>query len=563
MGGPERKTGPERRQSGVTTAGLGGQREVQTAVHPLAALQRSVGNQAVQRLLGVSPAGPGVVQRQPNPPAAPGGPAAGRVILLDANVIGEINRGNAQAAQALLSLRGSAKVYISQQAFNELTSQPGTMMAGVGPDLPRTAAANRLLLEDLGIEVAPPGSAADRIEVHNTNINKMRGNISAEDLAHVAQARAIGAELFSLDRAFRKQSTMIEKQLGVKIAPESLSIPLVGQKGGEDYRVARKLLGLDEVEITVGGRVKRAPKPPAGGGPPPGGPPPAAPRPPGPAGPTAGPAGPTAGPTAGPAATSAAPAKSATPKISPEVRAVAREIAGNVSTDLKMLRAARLLKAATQVFEGVSALDTLNEFKGMAMSSLAGRGFLLTVEIARAEVMEKEARKLAAGYAPFSESVTAATFRLAGASLDPLAAGQAGVHVADLLDQLTDLRRDLGERIDSLDQTVQIVLAKRQAALNILKSRSASGALAMATFGTGELAKLFAASEDLTRISGSLNGALASFRGMKAMLDDDIATLTAWDDALFASCERGGYCSSGTVHIPFMGDSRMRSYPGE
>ncbi|HEX2224453.1 MAG TPA: PIN domain-containing protein [Thermoanaerobaculia bacterium] len=551
MGGPEHKAGPERKQGGATTAGPGAQRAAQATGHPLVALQRSMGNQAVQRLLGVSPAAPGLVQRQPNPGAAPGGPAGGRVILLDANVIGEINRGNAQAAQALLSLRGSAKVYISRQAFNELTSQPGTMMAGVGPDLPRTAAANRLLLEDLGIEVAPPGAAADRIGVHETNINKMKGNISSEDLAHVAQAKAIGAELFSLDRAFRKQAAMIEKQLGVKIAPESLSVELVGnKKKSEDYRVARQLLGLDEVEITVGGRVKRPPKTPAGGGPP-GGP------------------GGSGGPqpshsTATPARPAGTPAKpAATPKISPEIRAVAREAARTAATDLSLLRAGRILKTATQVLEGVSALDTFSEFKGMAMSQLAGRGFVLTGEIAQAQGLEKQAREMGAAYAPFSESVTASTFRLAGASLDPLSAGQAGVHVADLLDQLTDLSRDLGERIDSLDQTVQIVNAKRQAALNILNSRSASAALVMATFTGATHAKLFAVSQDLQRISGALKGALASFRGMKAMVDDDIATLAAWDDALFESCKRGGYCSSRTVHIPFVGDSRMRSYPGE
>jgi hypothetical protein len=93
-----------------------------------------------------------------------------RMILIDADVIDQISRGNAQAAQALLRLRSTATIYISQQAFNELTSQPGTMIAGIGPDLPRTATANRLLLEELGIHVAPPGNMGQRVAAYAENI---------------------------------------------------------------------------------------------------------------------------------------------------------------------------------------------------------------------------------------------------------------------------------------------------------------------------------------------------------------------------------------------------------
>lgn len=78
MGGPERQRGQERRQNGgATAAASGGQREAQTADHPLAVLQRSLGNQAVQRpsfpaaVLFLSLATlPAVTQEEPPPPGA-------------------------------------------------------------------------------------------------------------------------------------------------------------------------------------------------------------------------------------------------------------------------------------------------------------------------------------------------------------------------------------------------------------------------------------------------------------------------------------------------------------
>ncbi len=536
MGGPVRDS-KAKEQQGQGRAAIGpAAQNVERSAHPILQMQSTVGNQAVQRMLGT-----GTVQRQPAPGGPAGGQGGGRTILIDANVIGEINRGNAQAAQTLLALRGNNKVYISRQAFNELTSQPGTMIAGVGPDLPRTAAANRLLLQDLGIEVAPSGAAPDRIAVHDTNIAKMKGNISAQDLAHVAQAKAIGAEVWSLDRAFRKQASMIEKQLGVKVAPETVSTPLVGQKAGEDYRVARKLLNLGEVEITVGGVVKKTPPPtPIGGG---GSVPPKTPAP-------SGPTGPIKPPSGGASSASAA-------------RSIAREAARQAATDMRLLKAARVLATASQVLQGVSALKTLDKFMGMTRSKLAGGGFILNAQIAQANALRKEAEGLASSYETFSESVGISTYRLMGASADPLSAGQAGSHVADLLDQLTDLRRDLGERIQSLDHTLNLVRLKREAALNILNSRQASGMIAAVTFGTAELAELFAVSEDLLMIQGGLNGAVSSFRKVSEQLDSDIYTLNEWSEALFKACEKGGYCSTGYIHIPFVGDSRIRGYPGE
>lgn len=187
-----------------------------------------------------------------------------RTVVIDANVIGEINRGNVQAAQALRNMTWQATVCISNQAYKELTAQPGKMNSGTGPDLARTAAANQLLLRDMNIAVAPAGDAVKFNEVILAN-SKAKNTISAEDIQSAAAAKANDAELWSFDKSYRvnKNPAALEKRLGIQIAPETYSIPLTQGSAREDYRVARSLLGLAPVEVSVGGRIG-TPQAPAG-----------------------------------------------------------------------------------------------------------------------------------------------------------------------------------------------------------------------------------------------------------------------------------------------------------
>ena|GEM_PF-5371627 len=222
------------------------------------------------------------------------------MLLLDANVIDQCNRGNQGAADALRARVADSDVFVSQQAYNEMVVQP---------ELPRTATANRLALQDLGIRIAPPGPFPERGAAYAGAAGGPQ-IISEADTLMAAQARAIGAEIWSFDRAFRNNHVDIENRLGVRIAPETYTIAPVA--GAQDYRVGRRLLGLPPVEISVGGAVRApgggGPGPegggpgPGGGGRPGGGPPPpgggggAPPPPPGGAGPRA------AEPGGGPAA---------------------------------------------------------------------------------------------------------------------------------------------------------------------------------------------------------------------------------------------------------------------
>src|SRR5262249_25141174 len=153
-------------------------------------------------------------------------------------------------------IESGAKVYISQQAYNELTGQPGKLSGTVGPDLPRTAAANGKLLSDLGIKVAPAGKLADRSSVYERNSPKP--TLSETDMMTAAQARAIGAELWSFDKAFRKDPGRASTVFEVKVAPESQrAYAEPGRR--EDYRTARSLMHLAPVEITVSGRIVTQP----------------------------------------------------------------------------------------------------------------------------------------------------------------------------------------------------------------------------------------------------------------------------------------------------------------
>ncbi|MCI0335949.1 MAG: PIN domain-containing protein [Acidobacteria bacterium] len=173
-----------------------------------------------------------------------------RTILIDANVIDEINRGNDKAANALLGMiRNGDKVYISQQAYNEL----------IVNSLPRQATANRIVLERLNINLAPAGPMATRVDVYSQNQTRTGSVLSEPDSLVAAQARANGAELWSFDGPYRTNAA-VTNRLGVQVAPEcrlSLAETGSGLPPQADYRVGHRLLGLPPVEINISGQVVR------------------------------------------------------------------------------------------------------------------------------------------------------------------------------------------------------------------------------------------------------------------------------------------------------------------
>ncbi|QDU25644.1 hypothetical protein ETAA8_07140 [Anatilimnocola aggregata] len=172
-----------------------------------------------------------------------------RKVLLDANVIEQIGRGNEAAANALKQLRASgAEILVSEQAFDEMVNKP---------DIPRTATAKKEFLREMGIKTAPAGNAKIYEEViAKNNVGNGKTILGEADVKTAAQARAIDAEVWSLDRGFRNNGTAVSKKLGVSVADEC-NLPLAKQGTPEDFRVARRLVGLDEIEIDLNGNVKK------------------------------------------------------------------------------------------------------------------------------------------------------------------------------------------------------------------------------------------------------------------------------------------------------------------
>jgi hypothetical protein len=246
-----------------------------------------------------------------------------------------------------------------------------------------------------------------------------------------------------------------------------------------------------------------------------------------------------------------------------EARLAARAAAKELSADFKILRVAKGLTTAIHIIGFIAAIQTLDSFTQMTSKSLAGKGFILTKEIAEAENLEKEASTLKKDYFPFSEKLNEKQVRFFQAAVDPLSAGQVASSLSDINTNLDTLKLDLPKQIARVNAALKEAEAKQKAAEAILNDPKASAAIAMATFGTAELAQLFAASQDMARIASALRSASTDLTKVKIQVDEDFIFIHSWFEALFEVCRKGGQCSLTTIEIPFVGTSRIHRLPGE
>ncbi|GJD60233.1 eCIS core domain-containing protein [Methylobacterium frigidaeris] len=228
-----------------------------------------------------------------------------------------------------------------------------------------------------------------------------------------------------------------------------------------------------------------------------------------------------------------------------DMRAAARSAASSIANDYKILRVARALTTAVNVIQVVLNLQMLEEFIGMAQSGMKWEGFILTNYIKQAEIVQNSASEIEAAYPGFSDSVQGTGVALYKSGADAESAAKALANVSELRSQIDPIRRDLDDRIKKIDKALVEVRAKEKAALAILEDPKASAALAAATFGTAELAKLFAASQDLSRIEGALNSASQSFHKVETMMGSDIQFLDSWSALLLSSVRRLGSVAAG------------------
>ncbi|HUQ92475.1 MAG TPA: hypothetical protein VM120_12415 [Bryobacteraceae bacterium] len=151
-------------------------------------------------------------------------------------------------------MKGGATVYIAQQSYREIVTENL---------IPRSAVANDMMLKETGIKVAPNGNAADRLDVVAKNARDGGSVLGEKDARVAGEAKSLGAEIWSPDKAYRNNGTGVAKTLGVKVAPEC-SLP-IKHEAPADYRVGRELMKLPPVEIALNGTVTNR-NPPGGGG---------------------------------------------------------------------------------------------------------------------------------------------------------------------------------------------------------------------------------------------------------------------------------------------------------
>src|SRR5262249_16231329 len=131
--------------------------------------------------------------------------------------------------------------------------------------LPQMEKAAQLILDKLRVREAPrAGTLAGRFEDYARNFSlNPSDQLKVADLLTAIQARHLNAEVWTFDEKFRAKVN----RLGVQVAPESY-IPLPKPAGRRDYRVGLRLVGVDDIEISLSGVVtRRGPSgPPNGGG---------------------------------------------------------------------------------------------------------------------------------------------------------------------------------------------------------------------------------------------------------------------------------------------------------
>lgn len=186
-----------------------------------------------------------------------------RIVLIDAQIIVEIEKGNVPAANRLKQLLGTGEVYLSHQAKKELINDAN----------PESAAARRQLFSDLRLTTHPDSTSAkfqSRAPVYDANIK--HSGFQEADVMVAAEAKSLNAEVWSFDKAFRRERVDVVKKLfGVKVAAESHNIAnMASQLKGKPvpkhgkWRTARNLMGLKTpFSVTAKGDILNIPRPAA------------------------------------------------------------------------------------------------------------------------------------------------------------------------------------------------------------------------------------------------------------------------------------------------------------
>jgi hypothetical protein len=244
----------------------------------------------------------------------------------------------------------------------------------------------------------------------------------------------------------------------------------------------------------------------------------------------------TAGPKAGGVGGLATPEATTLPSVG---GLGAKELIDGLKTDLRLLRAARILNTVLRVVEFAGTVLMVYQSISMVKNARAGKGFIMTDEISGAEGLRDKANALGADYPAYSDSIQGLGFSL-------FAAGSNSGAIKELLDQVSDLgaeissrKVDLGKQAKRVKAGLKEATTKRQAIDEILNDPLKVAALDHGG-STINSATLFAAGQDFSRIESALMQADPALDVVISSMDADIEFLVKWIDWLQEVGEKKG-----------------------
>jgi hypothetical protein len=222
------------------------------------------------------------------------------------------------------------------------------------------------------------------------------------------------------------------------------------------------------------------------------------------------------------------PAKAPQAPPSDDARALASRANTNLKGEIDLMVAGLALKGLVAVAQLAGTLLMLTDFATMAKSAIAQRGFVLSKEREQAGNLRDESIRAQREYDKFSDDVHFMGLALFISGADPSTLGPVLDSLSDLGGSINDARIGLKKQSARVKAALKEVTAKRMAAEKIVSDEKAAAALAVATFGTAELAKIWTAYVDLDALEGALMSTDAAMDWTLDRIDDDIDFVTSW-----------------------------------
>ena len=234
--------------------------------------------------------------------------------------------------------------------------------------------------------------------------------------------------------------------------------------------------------------------------------------------------------------------KAISSELAEGAKIVAKEAIASLESDLKILKFSKYLTTAFAILDGISSILTAVDFLNMSQSKLENGTFMMNDYVVKAKEMDADADKIAQEYPNLSEKLNEMQFNLLKAIYIPENLGNVILGVLDFKLQISKLQETIDTRISFITNAKKEADAKHDAAIKILNSHTSSGLIGGLSFGTAQLATLFAASQDLEQLSGIFTSTLSTLQKVEDSIKEDIYFLQQWYDLLLSICNNDPTC---------------------